>query len=200
VFSASLVLHLFAKVVFNLTAQIKMPIDKWTIIDFVSSCFNIVCFNVIGSIEPGQIMDKGQKQILDYYVIAVVIVSWTRFFSYFLVVLTISKLMMTLYRMLHDTLSFIFIVSCYLLLSATVFTTLFNNVQTTDEFGEWVQVDEYTTYSNSLRTLFKALLAEYEYIEDTDFKLSFSIMLMIHIFISNIFLLNYLVAIIASVY
>jgi len=34
-----------------------MPLDKWSIIDFLCSIFNIICFNVIGSVTPEQIMD-----------------------------------------------------------------------------------------------------------------------------------------------
>lgn len=101
-FSASLFFHLLAKLLFNLIAEIKMPLDLWTIIDVLCSVFNIACFNTIGSITPPDIRDPitGEvspvKATLDYYVIAVVIVSWLRFFSYFLVIRRISKLIMTL--------------------------------------------------------------------------------------------------------
>jgi hypothetical protein len=54
--------------------------------DLVTSMFNIVCFNVIGKTQPEAILDLTKKATLDYYVIAVVIVSWMRFFSYFLVI------------------------------------------------------------------------------------------------------------------
>ena len=92
------------------------------------SFFNIVCFNVIGKTKPETILDTAKKQTLDYYVIAVVIVSWLRFFGYFLVIRAISKLLSTLIKMIFDALSFILIVSSYLLLMATIFTTLFGNV------------------------------------------------------------------------
>ena len=62
---------------------------------------------------------------LDYYVIAVVIVSWLRFFGYFLVIRSISKLLSTLIKMVFDAVSFVLITSSYLLLMGTVFTTLF---------------------------------------------------------------------------
>lgn len=64
--------------------------------------------------------------------IAVVIVSWLRFFSYFLVIRTISKLFMTLIKMLKDTVSFILVVSCYLIIVTTIFTTLFSDVNEDD--------------------------------------------------------------------
>ena len=103
--------------------------DKWSFIDLLCSFFNIICFNVIGKTKPETILDTAKKQTLDYYVIAVVIVSWLRFFGYFLVIRTISKLINTLIKMIIDAISFILIVSSYLLLMATIFTTLFGNVQ-----------------------------------------------------------------------
>lgn len=57
--------------------------------------------------------------------IAVLIISWLRFFIYFLIVREISKMLLTIYEMLTDTLSFIFIVVCYLLIVGSVFTTLY---------------------------------------------------------------------------
>lgn len=106
-------------------AEVKMPLDLWTIIDFISSFLNIIAFNVIGKATPEMIIDYKQKAGFDYYVIAVLVLSWLRFFAYFLVIGRISKLIMTLLRMLRDALAFIFIFSCYLLIAMTVFTTLF---------------------------------------------------------------------------
>ena len=125
-----------------------MPLDLWTMTDFCCSCLNIVCFNVIGSVKAEDILVQSKKYSLDYYVIAVVIVSWVRFFSYFLVIKKVSKLIMTLVRMLIDCLSFMFVFSCYLLLAATVFTTIFENVDQA-EYGE---------LSISLTTLFSAFI------------------------------------------
>jgi hypothetical protein len=114
-----------AKVVYNMFADIKLPLDKWTTIDIVNALCNIVCFNVTGSMTPDTIIVKTRKQNIDFYVIAVVILSWFRFFSFFLIIKTISKLLMTLIQMIRDTLSFIFIVFCFLLISASIFTTIF---------------------------------------------------------------------------
>jgi len=56
-FSSSLVLHLVQKAIFNLFAKVKMPIDKWTLIDIASAILNIICFNVIGSATTDQILN-----------------------------------------------------------------------------------------------------------------------------------------------
>lgn len=60
--------------------------------------------------------------------IIVLIVSWLRFFSYFLVISVISKLTITLVSMIKETFYFLLIVISYFLLMTTIFTTLFRNV------------------------------------------------------------------------
>jgi hypothetical protein len=44
------------------------------------------------------------------------------------------------------------------------------------------------------------MLGAYEYSDNTDFQASNSVLTMIHVFLSNIFLLNFLVAILSTVY
>ena len=58
--------------------------------------------------------------------------------------------------MMFDAISFILIMSSYLLLMSTVFTTLFQ-----DPFE-----DHYGSLSMSLRTLFDAMLGAYAYTDD----------------------------------
>lgn len=52
----------------------------------------------------------------------------------------------------------------------------------------------------TLETLYSAFIGDYKYISNPNFELSFSILLILHIIISNIFLLNFLVAILSTVY
>jgi len=92
--------------------------------------------------------------------------------------------------MLYDTISFIFIVVCYLLIASTIFTMLFQ-----DNLPEF-----YGSLSLSYRTLFNCIIGSYEYTEDWNYIMSNSILTMIHVFIANIFMLNYLVAILSTVY
>jgi hypothetical protein len=122
--------------------------------------------------------------------IFVLCLSWLRFFVYFLVVRPISKLLLTLIAMIDDTLSFIFIFSCYLLIAASVFTTLYQDTNPTKWGG----------LALSLRCLFNATLAQYDYSGMGDRTLSFSILQIIHVFFSGILLLNYLIAILSTTY
>lgn len=52
----------------------------------------------------------------------------------------------------------------------------------------------------SFRTLFDAFIGAYEYSDNEAYLMSSSILTMVHVFISNIFLFNYLVAILSTVY
>jgi hypothetical protein len=136
------------------------------------------------------ILDPVQKQTVDFYVAIVVIVSWLRYFAYFLVIRPVSKLLMTLLEMLKDTVSFMFIMLCYLLLVATIFTTLFQGPAP----------EKYGSMSLCFRTMFDYTLGEYENEEIEYNNDSHSYLMMLHIVISNIFLLNYLIAILSTVY
>ena len=51
-FSVSLLFHIILKVIFNLFARVKLPIDKWTIMDALCAFCNLVAFNVIGDMSP----------------------------------------------------------------------------------------------------------------------------------------------------
>jgi hypothetical protein len=60
--------------------------------------------------------------------------------------------------------------------------------------------DEYGSISISLRYLFDAMIGAYVYTDSTNYTMSNSIITMVHVFMGNIFLINYLVAILSTVY
>ena len=80
---------------------------------------------VITYIKPIDLLENWKKDVVDYFMITVLLLSWLRFFAYFLVVRDISKLLLTLIAMLGDTLSFMFIVFSFILLMTSIFTTLY---------------------------------------------------------------------------
>ena len=116
--------------------------------------------------------------------------AWMRFFAFFLVIKSISRILMTLIQMLIDTISFAIIMVCYLLLMASIFTTLFQGPAS----------DEYGSMSLSMRTLFDAMLGNYDDINMSSREDLHTYLRMLHIVASNIFLLNYLIAILSSAY
>ena len=79
--------------------------------------------------------------------ILVIVVSWLRYFSYFLVVRIISKLTIILFHMLKEVLSFMIILVCYFMLMMSIFATLFRNVGTPD-------AAPYQSLATTLRILF----------------------------------------------
>lgn len=92
--------------------------------------------------------------------------------------------------MMRDTISFMFIMTCYLLIAATIFSTLFR-VQDQEKYG---------SLPLSFRTMFDYTLGNYDQVKLAYNNDSHSNLMMIHIVISNVFLLNFLIAILSTVY
>ena len=83
--------------------------------DVLSASLNIISMVLINQVDPAVFLNPKMKDLIDYFMLLVLTVSWLRFFSYYLVVRSISKLLLTLIEMIGDTLSFLFIVSCFIL-------------------------------------------------------------------------------------
>ncbi len=145
---------------------------------------------VTGAVTPEDILVKQKKQNLDFYVCAVVSITWVRFFSYFLIVKRVSKLLITLVTMLQSTLSFFFMFSCYFILAATVFNMRFG---TENE-------EHYGTVWLSGRHLFDSFASEYRFIDFGAFQRSYDVFFIMHQIITRVFLLNYLVAVLTTIY
>ena len=65
----------------------------------------------------------------------------------------ISKMILTLYQMLYETLSFVFIVISYLIVVSSIFTTLYQDINPS----------KFNGLAMSARTLFDAIMAVYDY-------------------------------------
>lgn len=187
--SVSFFLNFFHRVIYNRYTKKKIPNDLWLYFDLISGLVTIVAFNVVGSSEPEKILNVYGKRAFDYYMILVLMVSWLRFFSYFLVISHISKITLTLFMMLFETIYFLLILSCYMVLMATVFATLFRDTETEDA------INDYHSLLRTLRALVDYFLANYDVKEMGKYTTSHSILYILHVTISNIFLLNFLVAI-----
>ena len=60
---------------------------------------------------------------------------------------------------------------------------------------------DFGTITASFRTLFQAFIGSYSYLDDyPNYAMSYQILMIMHVFVSNIFLMNYLVAILSTVY
>ena len=129
--------------------------DLWLMFDILAGGVNILAFNIVGSSSPENILTTQTKRFYDYYMILVLIISWLRFFSYFLVMSKISKITLTLFMMLRETLYFMMVLCCYMILMTTVFATLFRDAETED-----ANTDYHSLYT-TLRALFDYFLANF---------------------------------------
>ena len=106
----------------------KIPIDKWTKVDILCALWNISWVYLVIKYSDNQYLDMNMKNYLDYYVIVVMLISWSRFFMYALMQKAISILLLTLYEIMYDTMSFLLILGLYILVVSCIFTTLYQDV------------------------------------------------------------------------
>ena len=85
-FSVSLLFQHLLKVCFNIFSNLHIGFDKWTILDSISAFLNLVAVILIEKINPSVFLLERKKELVDYFMLVVLVVSWLRFFSYFLVV------------------------------------------------------------------------------------------------------------------
>jgi len=64
--------------------------------DTANAITNVICFGMFSSLKADNIMDPSTKELFNWIQVFAVIVSWGRFFSFFLVIESISLLIMTL--------------------------------------------------------------------------------------------------------
>jgi len=112
IFSFSLIAHTILKMTFNTFSTTGLlPLDKWTLIDLASALLYIISIFVVSNLSPEDYLDSDKKDWIDYFILLVLGVTWLRFFSLFLVIRDISKLLLTLLAMITDTIAFIIIVA-----------------------------------------------------------------------------------------
>lgn len=97
VLSISYFISFICRVIYNMFSRRKIKTDIWMLFDLVAGSINIFAFNFIGSATADVMIDQNKKRFNDYYMILVLIIAWLRFFSYFLVVNSISKVTITLF-------------------------------------------------------------------------------------------------------
>ena len=134
--------------------------------DSLSAFLNIAALQLIKMIDPAKLVDTDWKSIVDYFMIFVLCICWIRFFTYFLVVREISKLILILIAMIADTLSFMFIMCCFILIVASVFTTLYQDINPS-KYGSLVL---------SARYLWDAAIGQFDYTNMGNDILSFSVL------------------------
>lgn len=135
-------------------------------------------------------MTKDVKDLLDYMMLAVIILQWVRFYSLFVMISELSKMILTFFSMVVDTIAFMFLVFSYLIVSAAIFTTLFQDMRP----------DIYGTFVKTIISMFDGLMGGYTYKGFGDRELLHMVAIILHVWVANILLLNYLIAILSESY
>lgn len=104
-----------------------MPLDKWQILDVVFAGTSLGLVLVLSSLPIEFFEDTSLKHWISYGVVSVSMIQYFRVFLYFLVISSVSKMLLTLYMMILDTIAFILLLSLWIFVSAVVFTTLFQD-------------------------------------------------------------------------
>jgi hypothetical protein len=137
------------------------------------------------------IRNISRKENYDVLVIFVVIFTWFRFFSFFLVIKGVSRHFITIYRMIKQTMAFIFVVLCYMTFQAIIFMLLFKEYNT----------DNYRTLPLSMRNMGDFMNGSYDrdelYGNENNIHTVLSIF---HLLMSKILLVNYIIAMLMTVY
>ena len=102
--------------------------------DTLCGVLNVIAVNLISYIKPSSLLETSTKDALDYFMLFVLCVCWLRFFTFFLVIRNLSKLLLIVVNMLRDTISFMFILICFILIMSSIFTTLYQDLYP-DTFG-----------------------------------------------------------------
>jgi len=72
--------------------------------------------------------NQTQKDRIDMLVVVVLLLAMSRFFMLFLVLPSISKMLLTLVAMLIDVLPFAFIMACYIVIATQLFSTQYQDI------------------------------------------------------------------------
>jgi hypothetical protein len=97
----------------------------WFFTDIVVSIVNLAGIAFLSKMTAYDLVENGNKYLYNYTVVVVSVVTWFRFFVFYLIIPRLSKLIITLIQIIEDTLSFTFLMSLVLIIFGTAFTTRF---------------------------------------------------------------------------
>ena len=159
--------------------------------DVVFASTSMALVLVLCSLPIEMFTDTSMKHKISYAVVIVSVFQYVRLFMYMLLVSSVSRMILTLQFMVLDTLAFIVLLVVWISISAVFFTTLFQDTTSL------VYKDLYTT----VFVLFDALLGSYGNIGIGSSLYSLHIVCTIlYVYMSNVLLLNYLIAIMSTTY
>ena len=121
--------------------------------------------------------------------IAAIVVSWARFITFFLVIQSVSKLIMTLADMVSSMMTFILMIAFYFVMVSPFYEQIFQT--------ETIQAENsFFIYRGMVDNLFGVFF----FIEKPTYKYLWQFFILLNVLLANVFLLNYLVAILSTTY
>lgn len=129
--------------------------------------------------------------MIDYMVCVVLAFMWVRFFYFMYFSEAISKMLITLLAMLWDVMEFLFIMVIYIIMAMLLLQTLYQD-----------RNDDYRTTFQSFVTTFDHTLGAYSYVGagGGGGEIIYTMILFGHLFILNILLLNFMIAILSTTF
>jgi len=95
--SFSCLMSVIGQFIFNGFSKEKFPFDKWSILDFANAITNTICFGMFIPLTANDLMNETTKELYNWIQVLAILVSWARFLSLFLVIQSISILIITLF-------------------------------------------------------------------------------------------------------
>jgi len=169
----------------------QVPIDKWQKMDVFFAGTSLALVLVLASLPIEMFENSTTKHWISYAVFCLKKIKYCRLLLYFLVVNSISKMLLTLVYMILDTIAFILLLCLWLFIMSIIFTTLFQGTE------GLLYEDVWSTF----KILWNAMLGTYLN-QGIDIELYWIHVAFTHfyVYMSNILLLNYLIAIMSTTY
>jgi hypothetical protein len=188
--AVSLIFYVFTKFVFNKFTEIKLPLDKWSKVDIVCSVTNIVAFGLLSQLTPDALQDPGGGKVF-YNVLMILstLAAWARLAATALLMPAFAILLLTTYTMITHTASFLLVILLYMIVISSVAVCLFQESATA-----------YSSFVYAARCMFDALIGPFGWSIAPEYAYVHTAFMVVHLFLSQVLLLNYMVAILGTVY
>ena len=179
------------RVIFMVFSDIKLRRDKWTMMDTILSIQGIVSYSIISTLTIEDILYQSNKKLYwDWINCFLIIIAWYRIWIYVLLIPTFSFLLNTFRKMVESSIFFNFIILGLLLFFAVILYDLYS----------WQDRNRFRTFLFTVRTLFDGLTGNYSISTYVYNQLFYMFIFSLFILMSNVVILNYLVAIISLEY
>jgi hypothetical protein len=199
--SGTIILGGIFRLIYNSLSKFQIEWDLWTTFDFFVAILNVIdVYIILATVSPALIgySDKNLGDLissysrsLKYLISMILILNWIRSVLFFLCFRMSATLIVTLVYMIYETFYFLIIFLCYLLIMTTVFYMIFGGVNYND----------LKNIGLALNWIYDATMGSISHPSDLGiYDLVHRFFLALHVLASNLILLNYLVAILSTVY